>query len=234
MKINGGSFSQGRLIIKILAVFCGVAGLAMLVWVFLPIISYEFTAPPLVSNLSPIPDTPAFGMGTGTVDDTKASSWFIGTNPSDFKTDKISYYNVSIPRLRIKDAVVAIGGEDLSNSLIQYPGTAYPGKQGNAVIFGHSVLPQFFDPTDYLTIFSVLPELQRGDEIQVRFDGISYKYLVEDKFEVLPTDLQVLEQNLSDSFLTLVTCVPPGDPRRPRRLIIRARIVPINNTNAKT
>ena len=46
-------------------------------------------------------------------------------------------------------------------------------------------------------------------------------------FEVYPTDIQVLQQDNSDSFLTLVTCVPPGDPRKPRRLIVRARIVPL-------
>jgi len=48
--------------------------------------------------------------------------------------------------------------------------------------------------------------------------------------EVLPTDIQVLEQNLSDSFLTLVTCVPPGHPLKPKRLIVRARIVPLGET----
>jgi len=45
-------------------------------------------------------------------------------------------------------------------------------------------------------------------------------------FEVLPTDIQVLDQDTTDSFLTLVTCVPPGDPRKPKRLIVRARVVP--------
>ncbi len=223
------------LLVKIVAVVCGISGMAILAWVFLPIFFYEFSAPPLMSYLSPLPDNSVAANGIGgSFDDTKASNWFVGSDPADFNAGKVSYYNLSIPRFGIKDAVVAIGGEDLSKSLIQYPGTAYPGKQGNAVIFGHSVLPQFFEPTDYLSIFSLLPELQKGDEIDVRYDGISYKYKVEDKFEVLPTDLQVLEQNLSDSFLTLVTCVPPGDPRRPRRLIIRARIVPLNNTNATT
>ena len=58
------------------------------------------------------------------------------------------------------------------------------------------------------------------------YDGISYKYRVETMFEVLPTDIQVLDQDTTDSFLTLVTCVPPGDPRKQKRLIVRARIIP--------
>ena len=48
-------------------------------------------------------------------------------------------------------------------------------------------------------------------------------------FEVLPTDIQVLDQDYSDSFVTLVTCVPPGDPSNPKRLIVRASVVPPTN-----
>lgn len=112
----------------------------------------------------------------------------------------------------------------MSESLIHYPGTALPGKRGNAVIFGHSSLPILFSPTNYDTIFSTLPTLSPGDEIFVSYDGITYRYIIENMFEVLPTDLEVLAQNTSDSFISLITCVPPGHPLRPRRLIVRARI----------
>ena len=145
----------------------------------------------------------------------------------DFVASNISYYTISIPKLKIQNATVAIGGEELAEHLIQYPGTALPGKNGNAVIFGHSILPIFYNPKDYLSIFSLLPTLAVGDEIEINYDGITYKYEIESAFEVSPTDIQVLDQNKSDSFLTLVTCVPPGDPRKPRRLVVRARIVPL-------
>ena len=137
----------------------------------------------------------------------------------------MSFYTVTIPKLKIENAVVAIGGEDLSKNLVQYPGTALPGKNGNAVIFGHSILPIFYNPKNYMSIFSTLPTLKEGDEIFISFDGVTYKYQVEELFEIFPTDIQILEQNPSDSFLTLVTCVPPGDPRNPKRLIVRARVV---------
>jgi sortase A len=78
-------------------------------------------------------------------------------------------------------------------------------------------------------MFSLLPTLKNGDEIDVNYDGVSYIYKVENMFEVLPTDIQVLDQNYSDSFLTLVTCVPPGDPANPKRLIVRARVVPLTD-----
>ena len=159
-------------------------------------------------------------------DFTKASSWFPDAAKDKAVTDsKVAFYTISIPKLKINDAVVAIGGEDLSKSLVQYPGTALPGKNGNAVIFGHSILPIFYNPKNYMSIFSTIPTLKTGDDIFIEYDGVSYKFKVEELFEIYPTDIQILEQNPTDSFITLVTCVPPGDPRNPKRLIVRARVV---------
>ncbi|MDP1710014.1 MAG: sortase, partial [bacterium] len=148
-----------------------------------------------------------------------------GATKADFSASKVEYFTISIPKLKIDKATVAIGGEDLSKHIIQYPGTALPGKRGNSVLFGHSILPIFYNPKNYLSIFSLLPTLNIGDEIEIDYDGVFYKYRVETMFEVKPTDLQVLDQDSSDSFLTLVTCTPPGDPGKPKRLIVRARIV---------
>lgn len=212
---------EKKRLLKILSVFCAICGLLVLAYVFLPIFTYEISSPRFASYLSPVPE--------GNTDLTRASNWFVGVDKKEFDNSNIFFYTISIPALGIKKATVSIGGEDLSQSLIQYPGTAVPGKTGNAVIFGHSILPQFFNPKDYLTIFSTLPTLKKGEKIQIDYDGVSYEYIVEDKFEVKPTDIQILEQNPSDSFLTLVTCTPPGHPLRPKRLIIRARVVPLEN-----
>jgi len=200
--------------------------------VFYSIASYEGVSRQKYPNLvSPVVEVK--GSKLGEADFTRASNWFVGgANSDNFVSSRVSFYLLSIPKLKIKDATVAVGGEDLSKSLIQYPGTALPGKRGNTIIFGHSILPQFYDPEDYLAIFSTLPTLDKGDLIEINYDGISYRYEVENMFEVLPTDIQVLEQNSSDSFLTLVTCVPPGHPLKPRRLIVRARIVPLGQANA--
>jgi len=167
------------------------------------------------------------GTSSTPVDYTQASNWFSGgASAQDFSTSKVTFYTITVPKLKIDNATVAIGGEDLSKSLIQYPGTALPGKRGNSVIFGHSILPLFYNPKNYISIFSMLPSLKTGDQILINYDGISYEYKVEQMFEVLPTDVQVLDQDSSDSFLTLVTCVPPGDPSNPKRLIVRARVIP--------
>jgi sortase A len=226
-----------RTVLKISALISGVSGIIILFSTLYPIYSYEMMSrkkfPQLVSPLAS--DNNSTGVRLEDFDYTKASNWFVGgAEKEDFSASKVGFYTLSIPKLDIENATVAIGGEDLSKSLIQYPGTSLPGKIGNAVIFGHSILPKFYDPKNYLAIFSTLPTLEKGDEIRISYDGVSYLYRVEDMFEVLPTDLEVLEQDKNASYLSLVTCTPPGDPRKLKRLIVRAKIVPWETSNANT
>lgn len=135
----------------------------------------------------------------------------------------ITDYRLSIPQLKIFDAHVKIGGIDLNESLIHFGGSALPGEVGNAIVFGHSVLPQFYNPKNYLTIFSLLPTLNKGQEIFVNYDGLLYKYVIGEMITVKPEDLMsLLTQDDHDSFLTLVTCVPPGTYWK--RLAVKARL----------
>ncbi|MBL7036379.1 sortase [Candidatus Microgenomates bacterium] len=214
-------------IIRFFAFVFGLSGLVLLVSSFWPIIQYQLNESKNYETLlTPLVLESTKGQPQ-ILDYTKASNWFPEAQEDvNFSESKVSFYSLSIPKLKIDNSTVAIGGEDLSKSLVQYPGTALPGKLGNSVIFGHSILPIFFDPENYMSIFSTLPTLKTQDDIDISFDGVVYKYKVEEIFEIYPTDIQILQQDKSDSFLTLVTCVPPGDPRKPKRLIIRARIVP--------
>jgi LPXTG-site transpeptidase (sortase) family protein len=180
---------------KIISLFLMLLGVGLIVAVLMPIASYlSLSKQKFPELLSPLYD---YEHLAGEPDYTQASTWFINTNESAFKTKSVDYYTISIPALKIDNATVAIGGEDLKKNLIHFPQTALPGNRGNAVIFGHSVLPTFFNPKDYLTIFSTLPTLNKGDEILVDYDGIRYKYVVETMFEVTPTDIQILEQHPS-------------------------------------
>lgn len=216
------------LLIKITSLVSIVAGFGIAIFTIYPLVSYELTQrSQFPTFLSPVPEEDL------SQDFTKASTWFLGgANQESFESSGVSFYTISIPELKIENAAVALGGEDLSLSLIQYPGTSLPGKRGNAVVFGHSVLPQFFNAKDYMTIFSTLPTIKKGNEVFINYDGIVYKYIVNEMFEVQPTDLQILEQNTDDSFITLVTCVPPGHPLRPKRLIVRAKIAPYEFSKA--
>jgi LPXTG-site transpeptidase (sortase) family protein len=222
-----------KTLLKAPALILGVAGVVFLMMILVPIALYERDSRQNYPSLiSPVVERES-DIDFGEIDYTQASNWFVGgIGEEDFISSGVSFFTLSIPKLKIEEAAVAIGGEDLSENLIQYPGTALPGKVGNTVIFGHSVLPQFFDADNYLTIFSTLPTLKKGDDVYIDYDGISYRYRVEDIFEVLPTNLQVLEQNSSGSYLSLITCVPPGHPLKPKRLVIRAKIVPLEATDS--
>lgn len=150
------------------------------------------------------------------LDYTNLANWFVNSSAVDTPvTEQQLEYFVDIPALGIKHAEIRVGGTDLNSSLIQYPGTAEPGDFGAPVIFGHSVLRQFYhpdvsNPNRYKSIFSKIMTLETGDEIFITYDGVKYTYHVKDLHDVQPTDTFILEQRHRSKDLKLVTCVPEG------------------------
>lgn len=153
-------------------------------------------------------------------DYTNLSNWFPGMRPLDQATPTSASttadsYTLDIPKLKIANAVVAVGGSDLNKSLIAFPGTALPGEYGAPVIFGHSVLRQFYNPSEknsrrYYSIFSTIMTLKSGDEIFITHGSMKYTYVVQEKTEVKPTDVYILNQKYDGKSLKLVTCTPEG------------------------
>ncbi len=220
-------------------------GIATFTTVAYPLISYQITFAPqfqksqVASPVNPIKiatadlvntpikkaeaqdTTPTFvdEVVNTSFDYTDASSWFSSAQKSK-EAAVYAVYTLNIPKLHIDHAVVRSDHTDLKQSLIQYPGTALPGNLGNTVIFGHSVLPQFFNPQNYLTIFSTLHTLKPGDTMQIMADGATYDYKISEMYETMPDDLSPLAQVYSGRTLTLITCTPPGTYLR--RLVIKA------------
>ena len=222
-------------------------GIATFTTVAYPLIYYQLTFAPtfqkqsLVSPLTPAvvatndlvttpvkkaeaADGPTFvdEVVNNSFDYTDASSWYAGAKQTK-EASEYALYTLSIPKLGIDHAVVRTDHTDLKQSLIQYAGTALPGNLGNTVIFGHSVLPQFFNPKNYLTIFSTLHTLRPGDTIDIAADGATYTYKISEMYEAEPNDLSPLAQTYDGRYLTLITCTPPGTFLR--RLIIKAYVL---------
>lgn len=230
--------AAGRLNRRVIPGLLVILGLFLLGNAVYPIVSYQLLVSPRFTNTFVSPTTEAaiaqtfgtpannesaiLGSEIDLVDLTKASNWLPAESHQllSKEEEEIAYY-LSIPKLGIKNALVTMG-DDLKKSLIQYPGTAAPGRFGNTVVFGHSVLPQFFNPKNYVSIFSTLPTLNAGDEVIIDYNQVRYKYKVEQMIEVAPDDISILAQRYDDSYLTLITCVPPGTYLR--RLIIRTRL----------
>lgn len=227
---------MSKKLIRICAIIIGLSGFIIFGSTLYPIVEYELYArqefPILIS--SRVEENSFEVFADEDQDYTKASSWFVGAKEQTDTQRNVEYFTLTVPKLGIQNATVKVGGEDLSKYLIQYAGTAVPGEVGNSVIFGHSILPTYYDPSNYMAIFSTIHELKQGDRFFSTYDGITYTYEVESKFEVRPTDLWILEQNKKGSYLSLVTCSPPGDPRKPKRLVVRAKLVTDNlQTNAQ-
>ncbi len=197
-------------------------------WAYGPILWYQGLVAPEIGNrsyVSPLPDNRVLGLSDNNL--YNPNSWFVAgadTNNLQVEQPVGDIYYVTIPALKIIRAKVEIHNEDLTKSLVHYHNTAAPGSLGSAVIFGHSVLPQFYNPKNYKTIFSTLHTLKNGESIVIEYDNVLYHYQVSDKYEVNPDDMYVLDQNLSDKTLKLITCTPPGTYAK--RLVVESRLVP--------
>lgn len=156
------------------------------------------------------------------------SNWFDDQPALSEINYQMEEYRLDIPAVEISNAKVRVGGTDLNKSLIQYPGTALPGELGAPVIFGHSVLRQFYNPSEknprrYSSIFSKIMTLKPGDKIYITHKGVKYTYEVQSNTEVQPTDTFILAQRQDVRQLKLVTCVPEGTVLR--RGIVIAQLV---------
>jgi sortase A len=207
--------------------FIGI-GLGLLVWTVWPIIAFSTMAQQLfVQTATPVSEdtmrlnTLVSASSGESIDYSNANTWF-PTHPQKKGVTPVNTYTLSIPKLRIENGLVLVAGDDLNESLIHYGGTPLPGQYGNTVIFGHSTLPQFYNPKSYKTMFSLLPTLTIGDKIFITYDDVKYTYVVYDMVVVEPTDLTPLLQRFDDSYLTVVTCVPPGTYWK--RLNVKAKL----------
>ena len=131
---------------------------------------------------------------------------------SSLKRETIANYSelkLSIPKLKISDERVKIDSNDLSESLAHLPGSALPGEKGNVFISGHSALSAFFSLKT--AVFATLPNLKKGDEIDINAGGVNYRYEVIETKIVDPTNTSVINPpDKTGRFISLMTCFPPG------------------------
>jgi len=215
-------------------------GVILLLYFFFPILSYQFfLSPAFAVNSIEVP-IPKYMVVTNTnmsrlvqagfnalsVDYTDARNWYpqiaAQVKENAVKEKKVENYTLSIPKLKIDNASVSTVDYDLSRHLVHYYGPANPVQKGSSIIYGHSTLPQWFDPHNYKTIFATLHTIQLDDEVFLNVDGKIYRYKVSSIHITEPDDIEIFSQTYDDSYLTLVTCTPPGTIWK--RLIVRAKM----------
>ncbi len=216
--------------LRLASVLLLLGGISIILYVLFPAISWQiYFAPAFASQniTSSIPHASIIDLTKNSInrtDYTKAENWFPEFNPSPSQENKnsIPSYTISIPKINIESAMVSTVDTDLTKHLVNYQGTGMPGKNGNAVIFGHSTLPQLFNPKDYKTIFANVYKLKNEDKVLAKVNGVIYTYKIFRIIVVDPEDSSSLVQDYDNSYLTLVTCTPPGTIWK--RLIVKARL----------
>lgn len=215
-------------------------GICVIVYIFSPLVIWQITLAPAFADsqiTAPIPQRTLLTPMTikslvatslqnvSGVDYTNASNWFPGYTISKGSPTVPSYF-LSIPKLNILNAYVSTVDINLASHLVSLGGTSIPPEKGNTVIFGHSTLPQLFNPTDYKTIFANMYKLQIDDTFTTTVNNVVYTYKIFSITVVDPEDTSVLAQTYDDSYVTLITCTPPGTIWK--RLIIKARLQKLN------
>lgn len=136
--------------------------------------------------------------------------------PQSNVLDSVNFY-LNIPKLKIENALVHSNSTDLNPEgfIGHLAGTSMPGQSGVSFLYGHSVLPWFFNPKDYNTIFSTLHEFSSGDSFSINIGGEELIYEVEYKIQLLPQEVLPFMRsdyfgNTKNSWVILMTCTPPG------------------------
>jgi len=97
--------------------------------------------------------------------------------------------------------------------------TSYPGGRGKIFLFSHST-DTIVNAGKYNTIFYLMEKMQSGDEIDIYFRGLLYKYSVVDNKIISPADVDY-KDSLDGEMLMIMTCYPYGTTLK--RLIITAK-----------
>jgi sortase A len=239
IKKTGSAKPGFRKILKITGIGFLVTGSLFFLYFFFPVLSYHFflaNAYPSGQMEVPIPKylvanrnndlegLLASSITSLTSDFTDARNWYPNLSPQKVN---LTSYLISIPRLKIENAEVSTQDYDLERHLVQYLGTSIPGEKGTAVIFGHSTLPQLFNPENYKTIFANAHNLKIGDELFINVNDIVYKYKIFSIVITDPEDTNILSQSFDHSYVTLVTCTPPGTIWK--RFVVRASFETVVN-----
>ena len=108
----------------------------------------------------------------------------------------------------------------LENGVVHYANTALPGQVGNNVILGHNT-NNFWNSGNYKTAFVLLDRLENGDTIELHYNSKRYVYEVFNKKVVEPNDFSLINQQVQEPIVSLITCTPPGTSWQ--RLFVQAR-----------
>ncbi len=160
----------------------------------------------------------------------KSNDTSTDTSSTQDKQNTAVSYNLLITAISLSAPIsISVDGNNkeeynkaLENGVAHLKGSALPGKNGNAFIFGHSSFGAD-KPGNYKEVFVKLNDLNIGDIIDIQSPDIAYKYKVTDKKTVAANDVTVAKQNMALKQITLMTCWPIGSTKE--RLVIIGELI---------
>ena len=121
---------------------------------------------------------------------------------------------VEIPKIGLRHAIFhGITMRNIDRGPSHWPGTAFPGENGNAVFAGHR--------TTKSRPFRNIDQLVPGDLIHFTVDGARSTYVVTGSEVVKPTQLEIVNPTPLPT-ATLFACHPPGSAKV--RYVVRAAL----------
>lgn len=129
---------------------------------------------------------------------------------SEFPENQSIPDKIRIPKIDVDTIIENPPSRDVAtlDGALQRGAVYYPGsgtiEQGNIFIFGHSTNWPVVRNQAYKT-FNNLEDLQKGDQIEVISDGISYFYIV-DSVKLIDANDAIVDFSQKDRKLTLSTC----------------------------
>ncbi len=138
-------------------------------------------------------------------------------NQVEFLVPVDSNFSIVIPKIGANAKVLAnidasdekIYLEALKKGVAHAAGTSFPGEGSHIFLFAHST-DYFWNVGSYNAIFYLLYKLEKGDEVNLFYQGKRYVYQVIGKNIVNPNQVEYLTRKSNKEFLTLQTCWPPG------------------------
>ena len=115
--------------------------------------------------------------------------------------------------------------EDLKKWVVKYPTTPAPGESGNTLIFGHTS-QEWRKQNQYGMAFAHIAQIEKGDKIEVVWNGNLYQYKVVDIQVQYPDKVHVTYDqyaNKDKNYLTLMGCYPIGTSKQ-RMLIVAEQV----------
>ncbi len=236
-----GRMINKRMIMRFAGLFILVAGFSLAAFTFYPLVAYEIYIQPAFTNqafASPIPQTTVISQNTLSsllantanqitqLANPNDTSWLPPTNPNQYQevgvTEQLSNFYLAIPALGIPPEYVSTTDNDVNLHLIHFAGTALPPNVGNVAVFGHSTIPQWFNPKNPHDIFATALNTKIGDAVLITVGSKTYTYTVISMTIVPAEDTSYLEQDTNGSYLSIITCTPPGTTWE--RLVIKAKL----------